>query len=123
MADKYTYDEEVVLISDGKETPDSIGDAIPSGGRYVSYAQIVSPFMRETYEALARGLKPEFVAVLPNWYDDYHGERELEYNGLRYRILRAYMAKDLSCELTVTRINAKVPDKGTLASGLSGGVL
>ena len=123
MADKYTYDEEVVLISSGKETADAIGDAIPTEGRYTSYAQIVSPFMRETYEALARGLKPEFVVVLPNWFDDYHGERELEYNGTPYRIIRAYKAKDCSCELTVTRINAKVSNSDTLASGISGGVL
>lgn len=122
MADKYTYDEEVTLIS-SKETTNAIGDTVVTETKSVSYAQIVSPYMKETYEALARGLKPEFVAVLPSWYDDYHGERVLEYNGVRYDILRAYKAKDLSCELTVTRIKAKVSDLDTLASGISGGVV
>lgn len=121
MADRYTYDEEVVLISAVEET-NAIGDTVVTETRTVSFAQIVSPFMRETYQALAVGLRPEFVAVLPNWDDDYHGERELEYNGTRYRILRAYKAKDLSCELTCTRINASVSNSGTLASGVSGGV-
>lgn len=122
MAREYTYDEEVTLIS-VTETTNAINDTVVAESRSVSYAEIVSPYMKETYEALARGLKPEFVAVLPNWYDDYHGESLLEYNGVRYKILRAYKAKDLSCELTVTRINAKVSNLDTLASGISGGVL
>ena len=122
MADRYTYDEEVVLISTKEET-NAMGDTVSTETRSVSYAQIVSPYMKETYEALAVGLKPEFVAVLPSWDDDYHGERELEYNGVRYRILRAYRAKDRSCELTCTRINASVSDSDTLAAGISGGGL
>ena len=122
MADRYTYDEEVVQISTKEET-NAMGDTVSTETRSVSYAQIVSPYMKETYEALAVGLKPEFVAVLPSWDDDYHGERELEYNGVRYRILRAYRAKDRSCELTCTRINASVSDSDTLAAGISGGGL
>lgn len=109
MADKYTFDEEIMLIS-AEEQVNSIGDIIASETFSPSYAQIVSPYMKETYEALARGLKPEFVAVLPSWDDDYHGERQLMRNGIRYNIIRAYKAKDLSCELTVTRLKANVPD-------------
>ena len=120
MAHEYTYDEEVFLIS-SSEVSNDIGDSSVSERRSASYAQIVSPYMKETYEALARGLKPEFVVVLPNWYDDYHGERQLEYLGVRYNIIRAYRAKDLSCELTVTKVNANVSELDTLASGVSGG--
>ena len=120
MADRYTYDEEVVLISVVEGT-NAMGDTVTIETRTVSFAQIVSPFMKEAYQALAVGLRPEFVAVLPSWEDDYRGERELEYKGTRYRILRAYKAKDLSCELTCTRINASVSDSDTLASGISGG--
>ena len=76
--------------------------------------------MRETYEAMAQGLKPEFVVVLPSWDDDYHNERFLEYNGERYSIIRAYKAKDQTCELTVTRLKASVSKSDTLASGISG---
>lgn len=120
MADRYTFDEEVVLIGSAQDVND-MGDRSGNETRYVSFAQIVSPFMRETYEALAQGLRPEFVAVLPSWHDDYHGEDLLEYNGVRYKIIRAYKAKDSSCELTVTKVKAKVSDLDTLASGLSGG--
>lgn len=118
---EYTYDEEVTLIAVTEDTSGP-GDTIQKETRSVSYAEIVSPYMRETYQALAQGLKPEFVAVLPNWYDDYHGERQLEYQGVRYNIIRAYRAKDDSCELTVTRTKANVSNSGALASGLSGGV-
>lgn len=120
MAERYTYDEEVVLIG-STEKPTGAGDTVSTETRTVSYAQIVSPYMKETYEALAVGLKPEFVAVLPSWDDDYNDQRELEYNGIRYRILRAYRAKDRSCELTCTRINASVSESDTLAAGISGG--
>lgn len=122
MANKYTFDVEVTLIA-VSESPNAIGDTVQTETRTVSYAEIVSPYMKETYEALAQGLKPEFVAVLPNWYDDYHGERLLEYEGVRYNIIRAYKAKDFSCELTVTRIKANVSNSDTLASGVSGGVI
>lgn len=121
MADRYTFDEEVTLISVFEKT-DAMGDTVATETRTVSFAQIVSPFMKEAYQALAVGLRPEFVAILPSWEDDYHGEWELEYKGIRYRILRAYKAKDLSCELTCTRITASVSESGTLASGVSGGV-
>ena len=121
MARNYTFDEEVTLIS-AVEGNNSIGDAIRTESTYVSYAEIVSPYMKEAYEALSKGFRAEFVVVLPNWYDDYHGERQLEYNGVRYNIIRAYKAKDLSCELTVTKIKANVPDLGTLANAVYGGV-
>ena len=121
MAREYTFSEEVFLIS-SQENSNAIGDTVSVESRTASYAEIVSPFMRETYEALAQGLKPEFVAVLPSWDDDYHGERILEYQGRRYNIIRAFKAKDLSCELTVTRFKANVSESDTLASGVSGGV-
>lgn len=121
MADReYTFPEEVKLIS-ATETTNERGDTVRTETSYVSYAEIVSPYMREAYEAMAQGLKPEFVVVLPSCYDDYHGERQLEYQGFRYNIIRVYRAKDGSCELTVTRSKANVSNSGTLASGISGG--
>lgn len=118
---EYTFPEEVTLIY-GAQSTNSIGDTVRTEQRYVSFAEIVSPYMRETYEAMAQGLKPEFVVVLPSWYDDYHGERFLEYTGVRYSIIRAYKADDMTCELTVTKLKASVSDSDTLASGISGEV-
>lgn len=120
MADTaYTFPEEVTLLS-AVETINVVGDTVRTEQRSMSYAEIISPYMRETYEAMARGMKPEFVAVLPSWDDDYHGERFLEYNGERYSVIRAYKAKDLTCELTVTKLKTSVSDSDTLASGISG---
>lgn len=122
MADReYTFPEEVTLIS-GAQSTNSIGDTVRAEQRYVSFAEIVSPYMRETYEAMAQGLKPEFVVVLPSWDDDYHDERFLEYRGVRYSIIRAYKANDMTCELTVTKLKASVSELDTLASGISGEV-
>ena len=63
MADRYTYDEEVVLISVSEAT-NAIGDTVATETRTVSFAQIVSPFMKEAYQALAVGLRPEFEKEL-----------------------------------------------------------
>ena len=96
--DGYTFPEEVTLVSVDEDSGDE--------ARHTSYAEIVSVSQTETYAAMAAGLRPEFRVVLPNWYDDYHGERRLEYLGIPYRIERAYKAGDLTAELTVTRLQA-----------------
>ena len=49
MADRYTYDEEVVLIGTTEAT-NAAGDTVSAETRTASYAQIVSPYMKETYE-------------------------------------------------------------------------
>lgn len=108
----YTFPEEVKLISKA-HVVNGIGDTVSVDTERVSFAEIISPYMRETYEAMARGLKPEFVAVLPSWDDDYRGEDELWYKGTLYRVIRAYKAPDLTCELTVMAIRDRVPDPGT----------
>lgn len=108
----YTFPEKVTLISKSYEV-NEIGDTVSINTERVSFAEIISPYMWEAYEARARGLKAEFVAVLPSWDDDYHGEDELLYNGGRYRVIRAYKAPDLTCELTAMAIRASVPDLGT----------
>ena len=108
----YTFPEEVTLISKTYKI-NEIGDPVSIDTERVSFAEIISPYMRETYEAMARGLKPEFVVVLPSWDDDYHGEDELIYNDKPFRVIRAYKAPDLTCELTVMAIRARVPDPDT----------
>ena len=115
MAHDYTFSEDVALIAVEKGT-NSIGEITQEETKRYRYAEIISPHMKESYEAMAKGYRVEFVVVLPNWYDDYHGEEILEYKGDRYNVIRAYKAKDLTCELTVTKIKANVSDSGTLAS-------
>ena len=48
MADRaYTFPEEVTLLS-AVETTNAVGDTVRTERRSVSYAEILSPFMRET---------------------------------------------------------------------------
>lgn len=90
-------------------------DADPDTGeeiRSLSYAQIRSVYESENYKAMAVGLKPEFKAILPYW-DDYHGEQRLEWNGTPYRVIRSFKADDGMAELTVTRLKGHVFDLDT----------
>lgn len=98
---EYTFPEEVTLVSVDEDTQEE--------NRHTSYAEFKSVSVSETYAALAAGFRPELRVILPNWDDDYHGERRLEIgDGERadsYRIIRAYKAEDQTAELTVTRLN------------------
>lgn len=98
----YTFDEEVTLVQVDEDTG--------AETRNTSYAEIVSVYQSESYAAMALGLRPEFKAILPNWYDDYHGEQRMEWRGTPYRITRAYQAEDLTAELTVTRLRSAVQE-------------
>lgn len=53
------------------------------------YCSVRSVGMTEAYTAMSNGLHPEFVFLLSD-YGDYQGEKILEYNGKRYRIVRTY---------------------------------
>lgn len=102
---EYTFDEVVDLI----QVDESTGEE----AKQRSYAEIVSVRGSETYQAMTVGLKPELMIVLPNWFDDYHGEKRLLYSGNEYRVLRAYKTEDLRAELTVYRLRPGVSDSDT----------
>lgn len=89
-------------------TVDLINETQPAGvfdenkiGTTTVFAEIRSVTRREFYEAQNEGLEPELVFVLRN-FADYGGQKELNYNGKRYRIIRTYVVDD-SMELTVER--------------------
>ena len=55
--------------------------------------QELSLTQAEVYQSGGEGLQPEAKLLIP--YDrDYHGERELEYRGERWRVLRSDPYKD-----------------------------
>ena len=101
---EYTFPEEVVLV---KHDPDTGAET-----RHTSYAEISSVYGREAYEAMAIGLRPEFMVTLPSWHDDYNGEQRLEYQGAAYRIIRAYKTEELMAELTVSRLKPAESEPG-----------
>lgn len=75
--------------------------------RRVVYCTVKSVGMRETYEAMSHGLKPEWVFELTHSFE-YQGEKECEFKGNRYRIIRTYVNETDGIELTAERGNQNV---------------
>ena len=92
----------LTLISENPEAH-GVFDPVTETPRQV-YCSVRSVGMREAYEALSNGLKPEFVFTLTD-YSDYGGEKICEYNGTRYRIVGTYR-NNQGIELTVEEVTA-----------------
>lgn len=58
--------------------------------------------MNEAYQAMGQGLNPEKKLLIP--YDkDYHGERELNYEGERWKVIRVGTGEWNGVTLTIQR--------------------
>lgn len=68
------------------------------------YVTALSVGRTEMYHAMAQGLQPEYVFRLEHDFE-YHKEPECEYNGIRYKVIRAYKTQTDGIELTVQRDN------------------
>lgn len=65
--------------------------------------------LQETYDALSVGLNPEKRLLIP--YDkDYQGERELEYEGERWKVLRVAGNEYNGVLLTIQRMQLNAVD-------------
>lgn len=71
----------------------------PEETKRMVYVVVKSVGQAEMYNALNLGLVPTYVFELSD-YSEYQGEKILEYNGIRYRVLRTYV-KDMTIEITV----------------------
>ncbi len=58
--------------------------------------------MRETYEAMANGLHPEYVFEIAYEFD-YLGEKRLRFLGDEYRVIRTYVTKGGGREIVAER--------------------
>lgn len=67
------------------------------------FAKVKSIGMKEKYQALAVGLEPELTFVLAD-YLDYKNEEAVEYNDIRYRVIRTYQ-KEGTTELELVVMN------------------
>lgn len=85
------------------EAPGAHGifDSPAEAGRTV-YCTVKSIGQTEVYQAMAAGLSPEVKLVLSHDFE-YHGEKLVEFHGIRYRILRTYVTEEDGIELTVQR--------------------
>ena len=68
------------------------------------YCTVRSVGMREAYEAMSHGLRPEWVFELTHSFE-YQGEKLCEYRGVRYHVLRTYITEADGIEITVERGN------------------
>lgn len=107
-----TYDHELTLISHTWEE-NEIGVQVPVENRTAILCGLKSISRNEFYNAAMTGLKPEKVFVIHEC--EYNGEREVEFEGAKYKVLRTYrggMAKQGSklrfdeMELTCGRVSA-----------------
>lgn len=97
----------ILIKKDGTQTND-VGDIVYSESRREIFVEVKSVGRSEFYQAMAKGLKPEIVFVLED-YEDYENETELEYNSVRYKILKTYKTDhrlELTCYGGVFNANA-----------------
>ena len=74
------------------------------------FCEIRSVNRNELYQARAIGLDPTFVFALAI-AEDYQGEKELEFSGVRYSVIRTYVMDD-GIEIT-----AEVSKRGQAKNG------
>ncbi len=82
------YDTLIYLVKVNEST-DAVGDVVYSEVLREVFAELKSVGMKEFYEAMAKGLKPELVFELAD-YLEYSDEPLVEYEGTRYKVLRTY---------------------------------
>ena len=84
------------------ETPNEIGDLVETITKNEVFAQVRSIGMKEKYEALAVGLKPELTFVIADYFD-YENQESIEYEEKKYSVLRTYKRDTNELEIVVTR--------------------
>lgn len=93
-------DEVLTLIKQTRDV-DEYGDPKITETRSDVFARLASIGQKEFYQAHAVGLQPELKFILSD-YLDYNGEKLVEHDGQRYRVLRTYRT-GLELELVVYR--------------------
>lgn len=96
-----TYDYELTLI---KQTfiEDEICNQITQEVKTDIYCAIKSIGRNEFYIASKGGLKPEAIFVINNY--EYSGEKEILFEGKRYKVIRTYLIGFEEIELTCERV-------------------
>lgn len=96
-----TYDYELTLI--GYETEyDEIGQEINVPVERKILCGIKSIVRNEFYAAAQTGLKPEITFIVHNF--EYNGEKEVEFEEQKYRVIRTYLANSEEIELVCEEV-------------------
>lgn len=71
------------------------------------FCTVRSVGMREAYEAMSHGLRPEYVFVLTHSFE-YQNEKRCEFRGVEYTVVRTYVTEADGIEIVVERGNQSV---------------
>ncbi len=89
---------DVITLVKKKYLPDETGELVSVQTSRDVFAKVESIGMKEFYEAMAQGLKPEIRFVIFD-HLDYQGERTVEYLGNTFTVIRTYRKNLTSIEL------------------------
>ena len=98
-----TYDNELTLIKQ-EFIEDEIGNQIPTETRKTLLCSVKSVGRNEFYSAATAGLRPSIVFVIHGY--EYDGEQSVEFEGIRYKVIRTYSTDFEEIELTCERVAA-----------------
>lgn len=99
--------DKIVYLLQNKTYTNSMGDVINTIEEVKRYVEIESIGQRQSYQAAAVGLKPEFTCIM--WKFEYNDEEYLKYKGKQYKITRTYIRDDEKIELTCSsQVNNEV---------------
>lgn len=95
------YDFELTLIKHTFKT-DELLNQIPEEIKTDLYCDLKSIGRNEYYNAASQGLKPEIIFVIHKY--EYNGEKEILFEGKKYKIIRTYSKDFEEIELTCEKV-------------------
>lgn len=96
-----TYDYELTLVKQSYRL-DDLMNQIPEKVETVVYCGLKSITRTEYYNAASQGIKPEIVFVIHKF--EYNGEKEILFEGKKYKAIRTYSTNFEEIELTCERV-------------------
>lgn len=93
---------EVITLNLIDASQDLSGDEDKISSKTEVFCRVKSVGMREKYKGKQVGIEPELIFVLADYYD-YSGETELEYDGLKYSVIRTYKNDENEMEIVCSR--------------------
>jgi SPP1 family predicted phage head-tail adaptor len=96
-----TYDNELVLIAQ-EFVEDEIGNQISQETRKTVLCNVKSVGRNEFYSAATTGLRPSIVFVIHGY--EYEGEGKVEFEGVKYNVIRTYSTNFEEVELICEKV-------------------
>ena len=92
--------EEIILIGKASAEINEIGDPVRESNKKIVYGEEKQIYSKDFFQAAASNMRLEICLVI--WKYDYKGQKFLEYNNLKYKIVKTYTTDDNKIELTCT---------------------